>query len=329
MIRLRLAMAVDEYEHVRDLACGKVRAGGIDLNVIEMSAAEACRRFAEFDVCEMAMGRHIASLASGEDRWVAVPVFPSRLFGLGSILVRSDGPARRPEDLAGKRVGIRGWSETSAIYVKGWMCEHVKIPLEGIEWFQAVERGEEQGQGQGQGQSEVQVQVQVPRGIRLVRVPGKPLEQLLLAGEIDALVGASDSLLRDERVRRLIPDHRAAEARYCKDTGIFPILTTIVIGKHKFDANRWAALELYRAFLKAKDNALERLLSQGIAKFPMPWGSTYAEEAKQRFGRDYWPYGVAANRTTLEAFCRFCHEQGLCVRRLKPEELFASEASGA
>ena len=307
--RLNLVMAVDEYEHVRDLACGKVRAGGIDLNVLEMSAAEACRRFAEFDVCEMAMGRHIASLASGEDRWVAIPVFPSRLFGLGNILVRSDGPIRKPEDLAGKRVGIPGWSETSAIYAKGWMSENLKVPLESIKWFQAVGKGA------------------VSRGISLASVPGKPLGQLLLAGEIDALVGAPDSLLRDERVRRLIPDHRAAEERYWKETGIFPILTTIVIGKDGFDAHRWAALELYRAFLKAKDNALERLLSQGIAKFPMPWGSTYAEEAEQRFGRDYWSYGVDANRPTLEAFCRLCHEQGVCARRLKPEELFASEAS--
>ncbi len=37
------------------------------------------------------------------------------------------------------------------------------------------------------------------------------------------------------------------------------------------------------------------------------------------------PYGIEANRTTLEAFLRFGHEQGVCHRLLQPEDLFPPE----
>jgi 4,5-dihydroxyphthalate decarboxylase len=311
-------MATADYEHLRDLTCGKVRADGIDLNALEVTAREAFHRFtrfAEFDVAEMPLGRHLSFLSRGNERWVAIPVFPSRRFGLAALFVRADGPVDKPEDLAGRRIGVPAWTHTASIYLRGWLSDYLDIPLEEIRWFQAGPR-EETGEPS------------LPRALELSAVPQKSLEQLLLEGEIDALIcaGAPDPLLRQgDRLRRLIAEPRATEEKYWKDTGIFPILTTVVIRRDIFDANRWVALNLYEAFVQAKDNALKRLSNQGIAKFPMPWGSTYAEAAQQRFGKDYWPYGVAANRSTLEAFCTFAHEQGVCARKLAPEELFPRE----
>ena len=97
MTRLRLTLAIGDYDHTRDLALGAVRPDGIELIHLALPVEEIFFRFTkyrEWDVSEMSFGK-VVSLASQDDRGlVALPVFPSRVFRLSSIYVRGDGPVQ-------------------------------------------------------------------------------------------------------------------------------------------------------------------------------------------------------------------------------------------
>jgi 4,5-dihydroxyphthalate decarboxylase len=43
---------------------------------------------------------------------------------------------------------------------------------------------------------------------------------------------------------------------------------------------------------------------------------------KEKFGGDFFPFGLEPNRKTLDAFCQYAHEQGITRVRAKPEDLF-------
>lgn len=96
-----------------------------------------------------------------------------------------------------------------------------------------------------------------------------------------------------------------------------------------FEANRWIAQNLFKAFDEARRRSVERMLDITASATPLPWGTTFAHEVTQLFGGDPWPYGIEANRATLEAFCRFGFEQGVACRLLTPDELFPSEVRKA
>ena len=68
-----------------------------------------------------------------------------------------------------------------------------------------------------------------------------------------------------------------------------------------------------------------RLSDITASHFPLAWIRPYTDRMRSLFGEDFWPYGVAKNRTTLEAFLGFACEQGVCHRRLSPEELFSKQ----
>ena len=80
-----------------------------------------------------------------------------------------------------------------------------------------------------------------------------------------------------------------------------------------------------KAFEEAKRRSIARSIEFTASRFPIPWVSDLASDAHALFGADPFPYGVEPNRTTLEAYLRYAHEQGVCHRLLKPEELFAPQ----
>jgi 4,5-dihydroxyphthalate decarboxylase len=137
---LPLTLAIGDYDHVRDLALGAVRAEGIELNVLDLPVEEIFFRFTrhrEWDVSEMSFAK-VVSLVSQEDRsLVPLPVFVSRAFRLSSIYVRRDGPVKAPTDLRGRRVGVPEWAQTAAIYSRGYLVHELGVPLGAIEWVQA------------------------------------------------------------------------------------------------------------------------------------------------------------------------------------------------
>ena len=326
MSELRLTLAVGDYDHTRDLALGRVRPQGIDLTVLNYNVEEIFFRFydrAEWEVSEMSMGMYTSALSRGDDRMIAIPVFPSRVFRHSAFYVRSDGAIHKPEDLAGKRVGVPQWSQTATIYARGYLTSTVGIPLSGIEWVQA---------GVNDPGRDEHARLRLPPEVKLRVVPDRSLSEMLLAGDIDAIISARvprPVVEGDRRIRRLFPDFRAVEQAYFRQTGIFPIMHTVVIRRDAYEANRWIARNLMIAFEEARDRSIVRMLDLTASYVPIPWGMDFAREAGSELvfkGAGYWPYGVEANRVTLDAFLQYAFEQGTCHRRLRVEEIFAEEA---
>ena len=117
----------------------------------------------------------------------------------------------------------------------------------------------------------------------------------------------------------------AVERDYFRRTGVFPIMHTIAIRREVYEANRWIAQSLAKAFAESQRLAYADLAETAASKVMLPWLAAGVEEAAREMGPDWWPYGFERNRAALEVFLRYHHEQGLSKRRLVPDELFAPE----
>lgn len=320
MNELELTLAIHDYDHTRDLVSGKVPVPGIRLRTIELSPPEINGRFSrhrEWPVSEYGLGKYVAQRAAGDDSITAIPVFPARVFRQSCIYVRTESDLRAPEQLAGKRVGIPEWAQTAVIYVRGFLVHQHGVDLASIDWQQA---------GVSSPGRVEKVAVDLPPGVRVTARPDRTLESLLLGGEVDAIVTAQppDAFVAgDPRIRRLFADPAAAEAAYYRATGVFPIMHTIAIRRDVLDAHPWVALNLLGAFEEAKRRSYARLLDAMAPRLPLPWIGAATEAAQAMFGPDVYPYGIEANRATLETFLGFAAEQGVARRRLEVEELFA------
>jgi 4,5-dihydroxyphthalate decarboxylase len=322
MAKLPLMLAMGEYDHVRDVVDGTVPVAGVDLNVLRLPIEEMFYRFlvqGEFDASEAAFGK-IAALASQDDpRFVVLPVFTSRVFRHSSIYIRSDAGITEPRQLAGKRVGVPEWAQTAAVYSRGLLAHEYGVDLASIHWHQA---------GVNDPGRREKVALELPPGFRLTVVAERSLSQMLLAGELDAVLSArapAPFLAADPRVRRLFADHREVELAYVRKTGIFPIMHVVALRRTVFERNRWLAMNLFKAFDEARRRSLERAADVTASHFPLPWVEDELRRARELFGPDPWPYGIDANRTTLDAFLRYAFEQGVCRRLLTAEALFAPE----
>jgi 4,5-dihydroxyphthalate decarboxylase len=172
------------------------------------------------------------------------------------------------------------------------------------------------------------VELKLPAGIRYETRAEQSLSEMLRTGEIDAAMTArvpSSFAEGAANIARLFPDYRAEEMRYFEQTGIYPIMHAIAIRRAVFERHPWVAMNLFKAFEEAKQRSAARVADVTAARIPLPWAAALAAEFTQKFGPDLFPYGVEANRPTLEAFLGFAHEQGVCRRRLAVEELFPRE----
>jgi 4,5-dihydroxyphthalate decarboxylase len=151
---------------------------------------------------------------------------------------------------------------------------------------------------------------------------------MLADGEIDALHTArtpSTFYSRPDDVKRLFPNFVDVEKDYFRRTGFFPIMHVVAIRRSVYEANRWIAQSLFKAFSQAQALTYDNLAVTSAMTTMLPWQVAAVEEARAELGDDWWPYGFAKNRAVLDTFLRYHHEQGLSARRLQPEELFAPE----
>ena len=297
---------------------------GIDINYLNLQIEEIFARFVNFqewELSEMSFGKFVSFISQDNGKVIGLPVFPSRVFRQSSIYVREDSTIQKPGDLVGKKIGIPEWAQTASIYTRGWLVDQIGISLRDIEWFQS---------GVNQVGREEKVKLKLPDGVNLTPVTDKSLTQMLLNGDIDAAMTAHAPLPFEEgdpSIRRLIPNYREVEEAYYKDTKIFPIMHILAIRRDVYEENPWIAMNLYKAFTQAKDNSVYRAQEITATRFPFAWCYEAAERTKEIFGDDFFPYGLEPNRTTLEAFLRYAYEQGVCHRKVEPEELFPKELS--
>jgi len=326
MSNLQLSLAIGEYDHVRDVLDGTVPVAGVDLIVLRLPVEEIFYRstfFREFDVSEMSFAKVIA-LASGDDRgFVPLPVFPSRVYRQSSIYVRADSPLTRLEDLAGKRIGVPEWAQTAAVYSRGVLAHEHGVDLRSIQWFQA---------GVNEAGRKEKVRLELPAGLHLTVVADRSLTQMLLDGTLDAVFTARPPrpfVMGDGHVRRLLANYREIEYEYGRRTGIFPIMHVVALRRDIYERHPWLAMNVFRAFEEAKNRSVARARDCAVSFFPLPWTPHLMEQSSVLLGPDPWPYGLEANRTTLEAFAQYAFEQGVCARRMEMHDLFPPEVQSS
>ena len=324
--RLPLTLAVTDYDHVRDLASGAVTAEGVALNVLHLPVEEIFfrfTRFREWEVSELSLAKYCSLRAAGDDSLVAIPVFTSRSFRHSAIFIRADGPLDDPAALAGKRIGVPEWTVTATVYARGLLQHEYGVALSGVSWVQAGTN--EPGRTEG-------VAVKLPDGVRVEAMPERTLNEMLIAGEIDALIAPLES--SNPRggcgaIVRLFSDHRAVEEAYFRDRGVFPIMHVVALRADVHERHPWLAMNLFSAFAEAKRRSVARALDVNAPRVPVPWAAANARHAQELMGDDFWPYGIEPNRATLETFLDFAYEQGVCARKLTPEELFVEQVQQA
>jgi 4,5-dihydroxyphthalate decarboxylase len=324
MTRLALTFGCWNYDRTRALADGSVVPDGIDLNYLDMPVEETFFRMLrhhEFDVAELSLSSYTVSLFREPQPFVAIPVFPSRFFRHSCIYVNAASGIRTAKDLIGRRIGNPEYQMTAPVWIRGILADHYGVPVDSVTY---VTGGEETP-----GRSE-KLKLDLPPSIRVERIgPEQTLSQMLRDGEIDALYTArapSSFRAGDQRVVRLFSDYREIERDYFRSTGIFPIMHTIALRRDVYEANRWIAQSLQKAFIQAQARTYADLKESAALKAMLPWLNHHVEEAIAEMGEDYWPYGFERNRATLDTFLRYHHEQGLSKRRLAPEDLFAPES---
>lgn len=325
MSDIHLTLGINDYDHVRDLFTGRVRPAGIDLTCLVMEVEETFKRFLadqEWDVSEISFAMSCQAIDRGNAPFVLIPVFPSRLFRHSAVYIRTDGPIKRPEDLAGKKVGLPQWAQTATTYVRGWITETVGIPLTDIDWYQL---------GPNSPGRLDDTPERPPEGVRLTNLPGGSLADMLAEGTLDAVISADPPrlfLAGDPRITRLFLEYEDVERDYFEETGIYPIMHTVALRRSSYEANPWIARNLFNAFEEARNNSVRRMRDHNVSQIALPWIQQHVQRASAAFfpDGDYWPYGVSPNRTTIEAFLKFCFDQGVTKRHLMPEDIFAKEA---
>jgi len=333
MTDLKLDIAFWNYDRTRALSDGKVRIPGVDAryhsgsNVAEIFRGMVAER--RFDVAELGLTYFLRTFKEDESPFVAIPVFPVRSFRHSAIFVNANSGINKPEDLNGKTIGeLALYSHDAGIVPKGMLMEEFgfkpetcRLLIGGLDWplkpIDFVPRTH-------------------PANVKVTDVAsGKDLGAMLDAGEIDALISADPPkcmLEHSPRVRRLFPDYVKVERDYYKRTGIFPIMHTVVIRRELLKEHPGVAEAVYKGFCDAKKAAEDRyrfgLIFNNMDTM-LPWFSQLIEEDISVLGKDWWPYGIGANRKALESVLRYHAEQGITDRHFSIEDVFVPELLGS
>jgi 4,5-dihydroxyphthalate decarboxylase len=321
--KLKLTFGCWNYDRTRGLMDGSVQPDGIDLNYLNMPVEETFFRMLrnrEFDAAEMSLSSYTMSCFKDPQPFIAIPVFPSRFFRHSCIYVNANSGIKSPKDLIGKRIGNPEYQMTAPVWIRGILSDHYGVPVDSVTYFTG---GEEEP-----NRSE-KLKLDLPDNIRVERIgPDKTLSQMLYDGEIDALYTArmpSSYRKGDGKVTRLFENYVDVEREYFKETGLFPIMHTVVVRREIYEANRWVAQSLYKALVESQRRTYEDLNETAALKAMLPWLNSHVEEVRKEMGDDFWPYGLEKNRANLEEFLRYSYEQGLSRKLLTPEDLFAPE----
>lgn len=327
MPKLRLNLALREYDRTKVLFDGTVQPEGIELNCIDMSVNEIfwrTLRHAEFDASECSTAGYLITRDIGHPAFVAIPVFPSRAFRHGAIYVNVNSSINKPQDLVGKRVGVHDYAMTAAVWQRGILQNEYGVPHESMEWYTG---GQTEPSG-GKGRFELHLQTKV----KLQSLPsGKTLFSMLEVGELDVLMTPTNVLsppLSLKNTRRLFPNYREVEREYYKKTGIFPMMHVVVIRDEIYRQNPWAAQSLFKAFARAKE-ICNASIEEGTLRYSLPWFLAELEEERQFFGTDPWAYGLEPNREAMETLAQYAFEQGLIKHKPEADSLFAMETLDA
>jgi 4,5-dihydroxyphthalate decarboxylase len=321
---LELTFACGVYDRTEALRTGEVAVEGIDLNFLAIEAPrEIFDRMGgrqEFDVAEFSSSEFISRLARGGCPFVALPVFPARVFRHGYIYVNRNSGIRTAQDLAGKRIGVPLYTMTAAVWIRGHLAHQYGVDLSTIHWVEgAINESGRHGDPSA------------PPLLKPARVEhdskNRSLRDQLAAGDIDAIAGSQRPAPHPD-IAPLFPDSRAVERAFYRATRIFPIMHLVVIRRDVYERHPWIANSLYKGLVEAKARALARLRKTGAHPYMLHWVHHDIEEINEVFGGDPFPYGIEPNRPTLEALVQYMAEQHFIPQPIPIADLFVPITAG-
>jgi len=198
------------------------------------SAFKRVVRNLEFDVAEMAIMTYLIAKAHGKP-YRLLPFVVLARFQHPFLVYNAARGALAPEDLHGKRVGVRSYSVTTGAWIRQILAEDHRVDLARIHWVTFEEAHV--------------AEFRDPPNVQ--RAPaGKTIMAMLQAGELDAaIVGA---IPKDENLQPLIPDPEAAGRRWAEKHGAIQLNHLVVV---KSSVSRDMADEVYRLLLDSKKAA--------------------------------------------------------------------------
>jgi 4,5-dihydroxyphthalate decarboxylase len=326
--KAKIKIAGYDYDRVRAIMDEQVGIEGADLS-FHYEDIYAVSRYAfgpkrKYDVTELGLIPFITRYTNDDFRaYTPIPVFISRVFRHRNIFVHTDAGIETPQDLRGKRVGTPGYGMSANTWIRGFLLDEYGIKADDMHWIETTKSSDGGALGKsGLGKYYFPADFPLKKG-----PPGVDESELLIGGACDALITATTPkafLEGDPKIKRLFPDVRAAEVGYYKKTGLFPIMHIIAIRTDSIKANPGLPKAVFEMYSKAKQKAYSDMETTTSLKVTLPWVTQEFEDTRKLMGKNYWRYGIEANRKELEAVMRYAHEQGLVKRRLKFEELFES-----
>jgi hypothetical protein len=325
MNQQKLDIAFWNYDRIRALRGGEVRIAGVDASFhsgrIVVDIFEQMVKQRVHDVSELGFTYYLRTLEDADPPFRALPVFLGRTFRHSAVYINTTKGIAQPQDLNGKRIGeLALYGHDAGVMAKGvladeygfrpescrWIVGGIDFPMKPIDWLPRP----------------------VPQGVE-VEYAGADVDlgKMLEAGEIDALISADvPQCVLEQRphVGRLFEDHEERERDYHRRTGIFPIMHLVAVTR-EVAADAGLVRAIYDGFCQAKDVAATQLV-QGMTFNNMavmvPWLTHLMASNRDLLGHDWWPYGVAANSASIDAYLRHHHEQGLSSRRLTAADIF-------
>ncbi|MFQ5851532.1 MAG: ABC transporter substrate-binding protein [Candidatus Binatia bacterium] len=319
--KLPLTMACGPYDRTEAIRNGIIKPEGIDLTYLAIESppvlVDRAVKNKEFDIAEMFLVLYMSLRSQGRFPFVAIPVFPSRVFRHGFIFVNTNSGIKAPKDLEGKHVGVPEFRQTAAVWVKGILQHDYRVDLTTIHWCEG-------GLNAARQPDMLDLRPEGPFCLEFAP-EGRSLDDMLEKGELDAVLSAERPRCfgSSPQVQRLFPNYREVEREYYRKTGIFPIMHTMVLKESLYQEHPWVAQSIYQAMVEAKDWVLDRIRGTGgFLRFMLPWLWDDLKQVDELFGGDAWPYGLEPNRYTLEVLMEYMVEQGLMARQVRLEELF-------
>jgi len=235
-------IVIGKHPHTLPLRTGEVAPAGLRLELVEVEPTN--RAFADmlrhgrYDISEIAVTVFLQAVEVGKPVWL-LPVVAMGGLHHGSIYHNPSAGPLAPGDLAGRRVGVRAYSQTTGLYVRGWLLEEYGVRAQDVTWVTT------------EG-SHVAEYVDPPNVERAQ--PGESLVDLLREGRIDAAILGPGREPTDW-CAPLLPDAAQAAERWRERHGLVPINHMVCVGPSVAESPELVA-DLTEAFRRSHDAAV-------------------------------------------------------------------------
>jgi 4,5-dihydroxyphthalate decarboxylase len=330
-IPLTLTAAVRPHGSALPLFSGAIPMDGLRLDHIkvepQIAAYRRMVRDLAFDVCELAPTTYLCARAFNKP-FTAIPVFPTRDFHHRSVMCNVASGIKKPEELRGKKFGVRAYTVTTGVWTRGMLQSEYGVDPAQVTWYTDDEE-------------HVREWTAPPNVVRLP--PGESLAEMIAAGQLDAALSGMAGIGRSgpptatweaaaaqavaapaaAQLTPLFPNAPALEVEWYRRTRIFPMHGLIVIKDAVLAEHPWVAPELLRVFQASKELHLKRLTDAGQSTAD---DRHILETHEMIGGGDPLPFGLEANRQTIEALIQYAYSQQIIPMKVRPEQVFAANA---